>query len=70
MKTFNAVYPQSEYLTQSEAARLLGVSRQAIGRAIRDRRLAIIICNAELRVHRPDVLALKTSPRAKAKAAV
>jgi hypothetical protein len=70
--TFNASDSQSEYISQSDAARFLGVSRQAIGRAIQDNRLAIVNCNGQPKVCRADVLELKIQrhglPRSSSKA--
>jgi hypothetical protein len=48
-----------EWISKSQAARLLGVSRQAIGNAIASGRLATTDCNGRSRLYRPDVFALK-----------
>ena len=50
---------EAEWIYQSEAARLLGISRQAIGNAISRKRLATADCNGRAKLYRPDVLALK-----------
>jgi hypothetical protein len=54
-----AIRAEREWVSQSEAARLLGVSRQAIGNAISRKRLASADCNGRAKLYRPDVLALK-----------
>ena len=53
-----SVGEKSEWLSQSEAARLLGVSRQAIGNAIGVSLMAD--CNRRPKVCRTDVLSLKS----------
>jgi hypothetical protein len=50
---------EAEWIYQPEAARLLGISRQAIGNAISRKRLATADCNGRAKLYRPDVLALK-----------
>jgi hypothetical protein len=50
---------EREWISQSDAARLIGVSRQAIGRAIVFKRLSAMDCNGKSVVSRAEVLALK-----------
>ncbi len=52
------VRAETEWISQAEAARLLAVSRQAIGNAISHERLATADCNGRSKLYRPDVLAL------------
>src|SRR5262245_4028192 len=49
---------EQQWISPSEAARLLGVSRQAIHYAIASRRLATADCNGRPKICRADVLAL------------
>ena len=56
---FKVMRTESELISQSDAARLIGVSRQAIARAIVYERLGIVDCNGRPMVRRADVLALK-----------
>jgi hypothetical protein len=58
-----AIRAKSEWIDQSEAARLLGVSRQAIGNAIASRRLATADCNGRPKLCKADVVALKVRPK-------
>ena len=60
---FKVIRTESELLSQSDAARLLGVSRQAIARAIVHKRLKTVDCNGRLMVSRAEVLALKINLR-------
>jgi len=55
----HSIRAEGEWISQAEAARLVGVSRQAIGNAVACRRLAIADCNGPSKVYSPDVLALK-----------
>jgi len=50
---------ERDWISQSEAARLLGITRQAIGNAINAGRLATVDCNGRLKLCRTDVLAMK-----------
>ena len=54
---------ERERIYPSEAARLLGVSRQALNKAISQKRLATTDCNGRSKLYRPDVLALKVRPK-------
>jgi hypothetical protein len=49
---------ESEWISQSDAARLIGVSRQAIRNAIVWKRLGTVACNGRPMVSRSEVLAL------------
>jgi len=60
---FKDVRTEGELISQADAARLVGVSRQAIGRAIVHRRLGTVDCNGRLMVRRTEVLALQINPR-------
>jgi hypothetical protein len=50
---------ESELISQSDAARLIGVSRQAIRSSIVYQRLRTVNCNGRPMVHRAEVLALQ-----------
>ncbi len=65
---FKAIRAEVELISQSDAARLLGVSRQAIRRAIVDRRLGVVACNGRLMVRRAEALALKIDPNKRRRA--
>jgi hypothetical protein len=54
-----AVRTEGELISQSDAARLLGVSRQAIRNAIVWKRLRTADCNGRSMVSRSEVLAMK-----------
>ena len=56
---FKMLHREPEWISQSDAARLIGVSRQAIGRAIVYERLGTVDCNGRPMVQRADVLGLK-----------
>lgn len=60
---FKAIPTESEWISQSDAARLLGVSRQAITCAIVYKRLRTVDCNGRPMVRRAEVLALKINPK-------
>ena len=60
---FKLIPTESEWISPSDAARLLGVSREAIRRAIVYKRLGTTDCNGRQMVRRADVLALETDPR-------
>lgn len=60
-----AIPAESEWISPSEAARLLGVSRQAIRNAISQKRLATADCNGRSKLYRPDVLAVKVRTKLK-----
>ena len=53
------VQSEREWLSQSEAARLIRVTRQAIRNAIVHGRLATMVCNGRSVVRRSEILALK-----------
>ena len=53
------VQSEREWLQQSEGARLIKVTRQAIRNAIVHGRLATMVCNGRSLVRRSEVLALK-----------
>jgi hypothetical protein len=65
LRKVEAVRAESEWICPSEAARLLGVSRQAISNAISQKRLTTADCNGRAKLYRPDVLALKVRPKPK-----
>ena len=56
---FKMLHREPEWISQSDAARLIGVSRQAIGRAIVYERLGTVDCNGRPMVQRAEVLGLK-----------
>lgn len=56
---FKVIPTESELISQSDAARLIGVSRQAIRRSIVYQRLRTVNCNGRPMVHRAEVLALQ-----------
>ena len=56
---FKVIRTESESISQSDAARLIGVSRQAIRDAIVWKRLGRVECNGRPMVSRAEVLALK-----------
>ena len=61
---FSKVIPtESELISQSDAARLIGVSRQAIRSSIVHQRLRTVNCNGRPMVHRAEVLALPIEPK-------
>ena len=60
---FKVIRTESEWISQSDAARLLGVSRQAIRNAIVWKRLGTVACNGRPMVSRAEVLALTIDPR-------
>ena len=60
---FIVIPTESELISQSDAARLIGVSRQAIRNAIVWKRLGTAECNGRTMVSRADVLALPIDPR-------
>jgi hypothetical protein len=49
---------QHEWISLAEAARLRGVTRESIGRAIAHKRLSMVECNGKPKVCRSDVLTL------------
>jgi hypothetical protein len=57
--SFKVVRTEREWISPSDGARLIGVSRQAIGRAIVSGRLCAMDCNGRPMVCRAEVLALK-----------
>jgi hypothetical protein len=57
--SFKVLRTEREWISPSDAARLIGVSRQAIGRAIVSGRLCAMDCNGKPMVCRAEVLALK-----------
>ena len=56
---FRVIRTECEWISQSDAARLIGVSRQAIRNAIVWKRLTTVDCNGRPMVSRTEVLALK-----------
>ena len=60
---FKDVRTEGELISEADAARLVGVSRQAIARAIVHRRLGTVDCNGGAMVRRTEVLALRIDPR-------
>jgi hypothetical protein len=60
---FKAIRTESELISQSDAARLIGVSRQAIRSSIVYERLRTVNCNGRPLVHRVEVLALQIDPK-------
>jgi hypothetical protein len=54
---------ESELMSQSDVARLIGVSRQAIRSAVVYERLGTVNCNGRRMVHRAEVLALQIDPK-------
>jgi hypothetical protein len=60
---FKLIRTESEWISQSDAARLIGVSRQAIRNAIVWKRLGTVACNGRPMVSRAEVLALPIDPR-------
>jgi hypothetical protein len=63
--SFQVSRKEREWISQSDAARLIGVSREAIRKAIVYKRLGTVECNGHPRVSRADVLALKIQGRAR-----
>ena len=64
-----AIRAEDEWISQAEAARPLGVSRQAVFNAISTKRLATTDRSGRTMLCRTEVLALKVRPgRARAKA--
>lgn len=49
----------SDWISQSEAARLRGVTRQAIAKLVRQGRLRMVIAGGHTLVHKDDVLAFE-----------
>ena len=61
---FSKVIPkESELISQSDAARLIGISRQAIRSSIVCERLRTVSCNGRPMVYRAEVLALQIDPK-------
>jgi hypothetical protein len=60
-KSFTTIDP-SDWITQAEAARLRGVSRQAIAGLIKSDRLRILDIGGRIFVNRQDVLTFQPSP--------
>lgn len=61
--SFKVVHPAGEWISQADAARLLGISRQAIRNAITYKRLRTVDCDGRTRVCKSEVLALKIDPK-------
>jgi len=59
----------TDWISQSEAARLRGVTRQAIGKLVGQGRLRILVAGGHTLVHKSDVLAFepKSAGRPKVK---
>ena len=60
---FKVIRTESELISQSDAARLIGVSRQAIRSSIVYQRLRTVNCSGRPMVHRAEVLALQIDPK-------
>jgi len=57
MSTSRALYDPRDWVSQAAAARLRGVTRQAISRLVRRGRLRTLMIGGRLLVHRVDLLA-------------
>jgi len=65
--TLSTNYPSSnsalsEWISQAEAARLRGVTRQAIAKLVKAGRLRTLAASGRLLVHRADVLTFEPHP--------
>ena len=63
-----SIREEGDWILQADAARLIGVSRQAIRNAVTSKRLATVDCNGRPRVSRAEVLALKIDPKKRRRA--
>jgi hypothetical protein len=61
--SWKVLHAEREWLPQADAARLVGITRQAIRIAIVHGRLATIDCNGRSLVRKSEVLALETTRR-------